>query len=116
MRLPNADSALVPREKLTRYILSSAHPTGRAKAQFFIRFGFAADSWETLAAALVRHAADHDVVKADDTPFGTRYTVEGPLGSPDGRNPTVRAVWFIEEGETVPRFVTAYPCEWRGEQ
>jgi hypothetical protein len=28
---------------------------------------------------------------------------------PDGRTPTIRSVWFIETGEEVPRFVTAYP-------
>jgi hypothetical protein len=29
----------------------------------------------------------------------------------DGRNPLVRAVWFIETGEAIPRLVTAYPLE-----
>ena len=113
MKLLNAENALTPREKLTGYGLSAAHPSGREKARFFARFGFTSESWQTLAAALTCHAAAHDVAEAGDTPFGTRYTVEGPLESPDGRNPLTRCVWFVEKGETVPRFVTAYPCRRR---
>ena len=39
------------------------------------------------------------------------YVVEGTLPTPDGRNPRVRAIWFIREGEHRPRLVTAYPVE-----
>ena len=67
-------------------------------------------AWETLAQALVRHAATYDIVESEDTGFGTRYTVEGGLESPDGRRPAVRVVWFVELGESAPRLVTAYPC------
>lgn len=62
-----------------------------------------------LDQALRRHAADHEIAKTEETPFGTRYVVEGPLQSPDGCNPMVRVVWFVERGETIPRLTTAYP-------
>jgi hypothetical protein len=42
-----------------------------------------------------------------------RYTVEGNIRSPDRRNPFIRSVWFIEEDETIPRLVTAYPISER---
>ncbi|MEK7270317.1 MAG: DUF6883 domain-containing protein [Planctomycetota bacterium] len=32
------------------------------------------------------------------------------MHAPDGRTPSIRAVWFIERGETNPRFVTAFPA------
>ena len=48
-------------------------------------------------------------MKTEETPFGQKFVVEGPLGTPDSRDPAVRAVWFIETGESQPRFVTAYP-------
>jgi hypothetical protein len=54
---------------------------------------------ETLVEALLRHAARHEVAKAEATPFGTRYVVEGGLEAPDGRAPLVRVVWFVETGE-----------------
>jgi hypothetical protein len=58
---------------------------------------------------LLDHAERSDVVKNEETIFGQKFIVEGPLTAPDGRTPIVRAVWFIETGELQPRFVTAYP-------
>lgn len=64
-----------------------------------------------LAAALNRHAVDHEVVAMETTAFGTNYVVEGPLPAPDGRSPRVRVVWFIAAGERIPVLVTAYPLK-----
>ncbi|MCW5314189.1 hypothetical protein GTQ43_10350 [Nostoc sp. KVJ3] len=54
-----------------------------------------------------------NVKKIEDSPFGTRYAVEGTLLSPDGRNPVICSAWFIETGETIPKFVTSYPLKRR---
>ena len=114
MKLPNAEQAVVPETKIAGYLLSTSHPQGRHKEAFFGRYGFSASSWQTLAAALLQHAAMHDVTDVAGSPFGTRYIIEGSLDSPDGRRPAVRSVWFMENGETAPRFVTAYPLQRRG--
>ena len=109
MKLPNHDQALIPRAKILDYLLSAAHQVGRHKAAFFTQFGFTTDDWSALALALMQHAAEHNTAFANESPFGTRYTVEGELDTPDGRRPVIRTVWFIETGEETPRFVTAYP-------
>jgi hypothetical protein len=109
MKLPNHEKATVPREKIVDYLLSFVHKDGRAKAEFFTRFGFTAESWEVLAEALKLHAAEHDVNKIEASPFGMRYIIEGELSTPDGRRPSVRVVWFIENKSDVPRPATAYP-------
>jgi len=62
-----------------------------------------------MASALQAHAEQYEVVRVEDTEFGSRYIVEGPLRAPDGRAPTVRVVWFIEKGDDRPRLVTVYP-------
>ncbi|MEK7248664.1 MAG: DUF6883 domain-containing protein [Chloroflexota bacterium] len=111
MNLPNAQVAVVPEGKITGYLLSTTHRDGRHKAAFFLRFGFTAGEWQTLAAALLNHALVHDAAKVDETPFGTRYVVEGTIETPVGRTPRIRSVWFVESGQDVPRFVTAYPLE-----
>lgn len=111
MKLPNVEQAIVPQHKLTQYLLSPTHPAGRSKAAFFASFGFMQQTWETLADALRTHALEHEVVTTEVTPFGTSYTVEGMLMTPDGRAPLVRVVWFIEIGDTIPRLVTAYPLK-----
>jgi len=112
-QLPNAASAVVAEAKITRYLLSDTHPDGSGKARFFVAHGFSLFEWEVLAAALRDHATSHLVSAAVQTPFGSRYTVEGALKSPDGRAPTVRVVWFVRTGRDVPELVTAYPVKKR---
>ncbi len=111
MKLPNHTQALVAESKITDYLLSLTHPRGQHKARFFMRFGFSPVAWQVLADALRQHAADHEVVRVDDTPFGTLYVIEGALLTPDGRAPMIRTVWFIEHGEDTPRLTTAYPLK-----
>ena len=109
MKLPNVEAALIAPAKIRDYLLSYSHPFGRGKAAFFRRLGFSPEDWHELSLALVNQAAQHRVTSIEDSPFGVRYTVEGTLETPDGRDPLVRAVWFIRRGEEIPRFVTAYP-------
>src|SRR5262249_7379971 len=99
MKLANLDKALVPRTKITDYLLSETHPDGRHKAAFFTRYGCSLESWDVLAKTLLRHAAEHEVAKVEDSPFGTRYVVEGIITAPDGRTARLRSVWFIRDGE-----------------
>lgn len=108
-RLPNARLAVLDRRKITDYLLATGHPAGRAKAAFFQRFGFTAAVWPALRDALLDHARSAPIVSTADTPFGKKYILEGPLAVADGRKPRLRAVWFVATGETIPRFVTAYP-------
>ncbi|MGE5268455.1 MAG: DUF6883 domain-containing protein [Thiohalocapsa sp.] len=96
-------------EKDVGYLLATAHPAGRGKAMFFLRFGFTSSRWEMLRDALLDHARAAPVASTADTQFGTKYILDGPLGVPDRRRPRLRAVWFIPTGEAAPRFVTAYP-------
>ena len=113
MKAPGHENPQVPKEKIAEYLLSDSHPSGRAKARFFRRFGFSAETWETLAAALKRHVTVKEVSSGEDSPFGRRYNVDGPLESPDGRNPSVRSVWFVETDSRELRFVTAVPARRR---
>lgn len=111
MKLPRAAWAAVAKRKITEYLLCLEHREGREKAQWFIRYGFAAEDWRTLAEALRAQAREHDLLKIEESAFGQRYIVEGPLTTPDGRRPSVRTFWFIELGGRTPRLVTAYPVE-----
>jgi len=107
--LPNHSGAVIDDRKITDYLLSGTHPTGRAKAAFFTSFGFRAEVPDELKVALLGHAAGNDVVEAQVTSYGTKYAIDGPLESPDGRNPKVRVVWFVDAGTDQPRLVTAFP-------
>ena len=109
MRLPNAEQARVDRNKITDYLLSVTHADGRSKAEFFDRFGFRVEEWQRLAEALRVHGASHQAIRVVETSYGTRYSVDGALETPDERNPIVRTVWMIDRGSDTPRLITAHP-------
>ena len=77
MKLPNAENAVVEREKIAEYLLNPTHRYGASKARFFGAFGFRAEEWWKFAEALREHGRDHDVTKVQETGFGPRYEVEG---------------------------------------
>ena len=110
MPLPKASLAVIDHRKVTDYLLAAGHPAGRAKARFFQRFGFAVASWRILRDALLQHAHRSAVIDRIYTPYGKKYILGGPLSAPDGRSPHGRAIWFVADGDCVPRFVTAYPA------
>jgi uncharacterized protein DUF6883 len=111
-RLPEADRVVIEDRKLNEYLLSTEHPFGRSKARFFLDLGFRKGATEPLLEALRRHAAESNITESEETDFGSKYVVQGPLIAPDGRIVDLRSVWFVETGQTAPRFVTAYP--WKG--
>lgn len=108
-RLPHLDRAVVPEAKILNYLLSVRHSGGRSKARFLENFGFRAQDWRVLRDAIVAHAVANDITASHQTRFGTRYEIDGPLPTPDGRAPIVRVVWFVESQESVPRLVTLVP-------
>lgn len=111
MKLPNASSAKAEKDKIIGYLLNASHPYGASKARFFMRFGFTAQEWEAFAERLREHGASHSVSRVTETVFGPRYTVDGYIVTPDGRNPTIHTVWQMDHGELAPRLITAYPSE-----
>ena len=109
MKLQNLGQAVVRTEKISDYLLSSTHPAGRHKARFFVRVGFQPSVPEALTQAILEHARSNEVATVERSLFGIRYTIDGMLISPDGRNPRIRVIWFVELGSDIPYLVTAYP-------
>ncbi len=110
MRLPNAERAVVAMEKITEHLLNSDNPRNRVKAAFFTRFGFTIDDWQVLAAALRQIATTDDVRETKADSFGVRYVAIGRLSLPDHRDPLVKTIWQVDNGGTVPRFISANPA------
>jgi hypothetical protein len=111
VRLPHADLTVVEQAKICDYLLNPTHRYGVSKARFFAQFGFRAEAWKELALALREHGRQNEVSRVRQTGFGPRYEVEGELTAPDGRRPRVCTVWQVDEGQTAPRLITAYPLE-----
>ena len=110
MKLPGSATALVEERKVRDYLMNMTHPDGMTKARFFFGKGYRIDKWRRLADDLRQHGQSNDVVDVVDSPFGSRYAVEGLLRTPSDENVRLVTVWIIEKGAATPRLVTAYPA------
>jgi len=106
MKLPNADKATVPGEKLLGYLLRPDKLGG--KGGFFALLGYTESNWQELEAALKGHALTGDVLGVEPTDWRPIYVVVGTMIGPS-RSSNVRSVWIVTPGEGVPRLITAYP-------
>ena len=109
MLLPNADNAVIDPDKLRDYLLSSEHPHGRFKARFFGALGFHVNRWEELESALRTQHLTQEAELVGIVADGQKFKIRATLVGPAGESAAVASIWFVRPGETVPRFVTAYP-------
>lgn len=110
MNLPGASDAWIPPEKLTRYLLCLTHPVGGPKAKFFRHYGFHEMNVHLLEEQLLLIARSEQVVEVAESPYGTKYSVDGTVRTPTQQVLTVRSIWIVEKGRNAPRFVTAFPA------
>ena len=111
MVLPNRDHSQIPDEKLTQYLLALNHPVGHSKAVFFRGVGYDESNIEKLRDGLLAIAKNEEAQEEISTDYGMKYVIHGSLNTPSGRTVSVTTIWIIEEAETSPRFVTAYPAD-----
>jgi len=114
MKIPNYENALIPVEKIRDYLLSRLHPIGKAKATFFNNIGYYQENLDLLIEDLyfiVKHNEVQDIIKSS---FGMKYIIKGNIGSRFDKNVEIITIWIIDDNNTYPRFITAYPCSQGG--
>jgi hypothetical protein len=99
--------AVVPREKLTRYLL--APKPKNDKSRFLARAGFTQTNPDGLEEALRRLIAEEEAVADRDDQYGRFYQVVGDLRGPGGTLRVV-TVWIVQAADGVCRFVTLKPA------
>jgi hypothetical protein len=45
VKVPNLTAAIIPKMKITSYLLSTTHRDGAGKAKFFLGYGFSPRQW-----------------------------------------------------------------------
>ncbi|MFN8344778.1 MAG: hypothetical protein U0X91_07235 [Spirosomataceae bacterium] len=111
MTLPNAELAVVPSEKVVKYLLDGYHPQNKGKAAFYEMAGYRAENGNVLAEALQTLAKTGTIIKTEPTPRGIKYVVQGEITAPNGRTYQLLSVWIIQSEQNEPRLVTAYPTK-----
>ena len=109
MKLPNSDKVIISREKLTDYILSETHSTGKFKARFFRTLGFNETNVSIFERALRTIANSEETKDTSTSVYGTKYVLDGKVVTPSGKTIKLRTIWIIEKGQNRPRFITVYP-------
>lgn len=108
MRVPNADRAVIDREKLSDYCLNREHQRGRHKARVFASaLGLTIDDVEQLRDALLIAVQSEDGVATLRDEFGQRYVVDFIMET-TFRQASVRSIWIIRTAEDFPRLVSCF--------
>ena len=110
MKMPHCESAMVPREKVTDYLLSPTHPRGSMKAKWFNALGYSIENFDELIGAL-KIVARSEVNSTERTQYGTKYIITELISGPNGRPGSVRTIWILPPDSEEPRLVTAYPSK-----
>lgn len=86
-KLPNAENAVVPDAKFTKYIFDGAHPEGLAKGRAFSsRLGYDINNWQELQSEIKHRALKYPATFKGNNGYGDRYeqkiVVYGKNGTP----------------------------------
>src|SRR3989344_7866747 len=105
MKLPNSNKVIIPREKLTEYVLSETHSTGKFKAKYFGNLGFNGANIRFFQEALQKIVKSEEVKNEIVSPYGIKYILDGKISTPSGKIVQVRTIWIIEKEQNRPGFV-----------
>ncbi len=109
MKIPNADDAVISREKLRDYLLNVGHRRGGAKARLLLSLGYQPEAWQVLEQDLRKQHLGEDVIATSRSDYGVRYEIVAPITTPSGRAVSFRSIWQIDAGTDAPRLITMYP-------
>lgn len=67
------------------------------------------ENQDDLITELKNIIVNNDLTNVIENAFGTKYVVKGLIITSKKTFQEITTVWFIEKGETIPYFITAYP-------
>ena len=105
MKIP--DDAIIPDEKLTRYLL--IYKARNDKSKFLAQAGFTQDNSELLRAAIQSLTASVEAIADEANEYGVFYRVEGTLIGANGVNLSVVTIWLQRRKDSKFQFITLKP-------
>lgn len=106
MKIP-AEEAIIPREKLTKYLL--VPQVRNDKSKFLAQAGFTQDNPDMLETAIRHILAENEAIQDREDEYGISYRVSGSLVGLDDRALAVITVWMYGTKEQNYRFITLKP-------
>ena len=105
MKIP--DDAVIPEEKLTRYLLVPRLKDDKSK--YLAQAGFTQANPEDLLTAISQLIANNEAVEDNTNEYGVFYLVEGNLQGINNNNLAVVTVWLQSKYDGSFRFITLKP-------
>ena len=107
-KLPNAEHAHVPLEKLCDYALNPLHDEGKHKARVFrAALGFTQVDAERLRDLLLGAAQTEEAKETKLLPEGQMYVLDFSIEGERGAV-MIRTAWIVQTDQDYPRLVTCY--------
>lgn len=108
MKLPQAEHAVIEREKIEQYCLNDLHPTGKHKARVFhSTLGLTIEDTDELIQAIKHAIRQHEADVRNKDKYGQRFTVDF-MFSHKGKEASIRTNWIIRSTENNPRLTSCY--------
>lgn len=102
LKLPDAENAVLPEGKFTKYLMGGENEKGLAKGRAFTsRLGYDINNWKELQKELELGASKYPVLAKNRDEFGTRYEQKMVLYGKKGTPANVVAGWLQKPDGTV---------------
>lgn len=105
MKIP--PDAIIPEEKLTRYLLVPREEDDKSK--FLARAGFTQDNSDELLTAIRQLSESAEAVEDGNNQYGDFYRIEGAITGPNGHILDVVLIWLQWYQDGTFHFVTLKP-------
>jgi len=105
--LPRADEAIIPIEKLTKYVLDPINSRGKWMA-FKDALGYDINNADELSNNIRNNLKNFSAVFKGDKGYGETYSVLMELTGANGKNANVMTAWLIDNKNNEIRMTSAY--------
>lgn len=107
-KLPNAENAILPEGKFTKYLFDGEHPNGLAKGRAISsRLGYSIENWQEFRDAIQKGAVKYPAIKKESDGHGQRYEQKMVLMGLKN-NPANVVVGWIERPNGEVSMTSAY--------
>ena len=102
LKLPNAENAILPEPKFTKYLFDENSEKGYPKGRAFTdRLGYGMDNWQKLQKALKDGAPRYPAVFKENVGFGDKYEQKMVLYGVKGAPANVIVGWILKPDDTL---------------
>ena len=108
LKLPNAENAILPEPKFTKYLFDENSEKGYPKGRAFTdRLGYSLDNWKKLQEALKRGAMEYPAEYVDNNGYGDRYVQKMVIYGEKGTPANVVVAW-LQKVDGTTKLTSAY--------